>query len=62
MNQWNQWEYNVANDGSRGLDATNINKVTCWFSGPEFLWLTEAEWAIDTDFEVHDSDDLSLGT
>ena len=45
----NQWEhistkYNPADDGSRGLYATNFNKVTHWFSGPEFLWQPEAEW------------------
>ena len=38
----NQWKYvstksNPADDGSRELYATNSNKVTCWFSGPEFL-------------------------
>ena len=37
----NQWKYvstkeNSTDDGWRGLDATNSNKVICWFSGPEF--------------------------
>ena len=45
----NQWKHistknKHAGDGSRGLDATNFNKVTHWFSSPEFLWQPEAEW------------------
>ena len=43
----NQWKYvstkrNPADDGSKELDAINSNKVTCCFSGPEFLWQPEA--------------------
>ena len=58
----NQWKYvsrknNPLYDDSRGLDATNISKVTYWFSCPEFLWQPEVEWDSDTDFEVHDSND-----
>ena len=61
----NQWKYISTKNGptddcSRGLDATNINKVTHWFSGPEFLWQPEAEWDIDAEFEVHDSDDSEV--
>ena len=57
----NQWKYiSTKNDPTRGLDATNMNKVTCWFSGPEFLWQPEAEWDIDAEFEVHDSDDSEV--
>ena len=56
----NQWKYvstksNPINDDSRGLNATNINKITGWFSCPEFLWEPEAEWDIDTNFEAPDS-------
>ena len=56
----NQWKYvstksNPVYDASRGLNATNINKIARWFSCPEFLWEPEAEWDTDTDFEAHDS-------
>ena len=43
-----QWKFisskeNPADDGSRGLDATKVNKVTHWFNGPAFLWKPESE-------------------
>ena len=37
-----QWKYisskdNPADNGSRGLDVANVNKVIRWFSEPAFL-------------------------
>ena len=34
----------------RLLDATKVNKVTCWFNGPAFLWKPESEWTISAEF------------
>ena len=47
------YQYNSpADDGSRELNPTNINKAAYWLSGLDLLWQPEAEWDIDTDFEV----------
>ena len=51
-----QWKYisskdNPADDGSRGLDATKVNKVTCWFNEPAFLGKPESEWTISAEFQ-----------
>ena len=57
-----QWKYilskdNPDDDGSRGLDATKIDKVTRWFKGPAFLWKPESEWTISTEFQPPNEDD-----
>ena len=57
-----QWKYisskeNPADDGSRGLDATKVNKVTRWFNGPAFLWKPESEWTISAEFQPPNEDD-----
>ena len=57
-----QWKYisskdNPADDGSRGLDATKVNKVTRWFNGPGFLWKPESEWTISTEFQSPNEED-----
>ena len=57
-----QWKYisskeNPANDGSRGLDATKVNKVTCWFNGPAFFWKPESEWTISAEFQPPTEED-----
>ena len=57
-----QWKYisskdNPADDGSRGLDATKVNKVTCWFNGPGFLWKPESKWTISAEFQSPNEED-----
>ena len=42
---------NPAGDGSRGLDATKVNKVASWFNGSAFLWKPESEWTISAEFQ-----------
>ena len=57
-----QWKYisskdNPADDVSRGLDATKVNKVTLWFNGPAFLWKPESEWTISAEFQPPNEED-----
>ena len=57
-----QWKFisskeNPADDGSRGLDATKVNKVTHWFNGPAFLWKPESEWTISVELQPPNEDD-----
>ena len=60
-----QWKYisskdNPADNGSRGLDATKVNKITRWFNGPVFLWKPESEWKISPEFQSPNEEDLKL--
>ena len=60
-----QWKYiaskdNPADDGSRGLDATKVNKVTRWSNGPAFLWKPESEWTISAEFQPPNEKDTEV--
>ena len=44
-----QWRYvstheNPADDASRGLRSTDLEKIKRWFNGPFFLWQPEETW------------------
>ena len=57
-----QWKYisskdNPADNGSRGLDVANVNKVIRWFSEPAFLQKPEHEWTISAEFKPPDEED-----
>ena len=57
-----QWKYisskdNPADDGSRGLDATKVTKVTRWFNGPVLPWKAESEWTVSAEFQPSNEED-----
>ena len=57
-----QWKYiiskdNPADDGSKDLDATKLNKVTRWFNGPAFLWKPVSKWTISAEFQPPNEED-----
>ena len=57
-----QWKYisskdNPADDGSRGLAATKVNKGARWFNRPAFLWKPESEWTISAEFQPPNDED-----
>ena len=47
----NQWrfvnsEMNVADHASRGMSASTLLHNSCWFKGPDFLWMSEEHWPV----------------
>ena len=54
VSQWMYIEskFNPADDTSRGLSASNREKVKCWVRGPEFLWKDESSWVNQEDKET----------
>ena len=51
VSQWMYIEskFNPADDSSRGLSASNQEKVKRWVRGPEFLWKGESSWVNQED-------------
>ena len=57
-----QWKYilsqdNPADIGSRGLDATKVNKVTRWFHDSAFPWKPESEVKISAELQLTNEED-----
>ena len=54
VSQWMYMEskFNRADDTSRGLSASNPEKVKRWVRAPEFLWKDESSWVNEEDKET----------
>ena len=59
VNQWMYMEskFNRADDTSRGLSASNPEKVKRWARAPEFLWKDESSWVSEEEtLELNEDD------
>ena len=57
-----QWTYiesknNPADETSRGLSPSNLEKIERWVKGTEFLWEEESRWPQSKEKEVNDISD-----
>ena len=54
VSQWMYMEskFNQADDTSRGLSASNPEKVKRWVRAPEFLWKNESSWVNEEEKET----------
>ena len=60
-----QWCYvdtkeNPADHASRGLSVEDVDAVSQWFQGPDFLWRAESQWKNQTPLDPIPNDDPEI--